>query len=118
MTDRADLVDRLDELETQFGIAKTATVVVVGDGEEWPPGVDEQDITHHREAEGVDPAEPLLVEEPVVPIHRPPEFRGGVVVMTRADVARVFYSMPDSIREQELERRIEHGEPVPAVLQQ
>ena len=118
MTDREDLADRLDAVEDALAPADTAAVVVLGPGDTdaYPDGIDPSDVTDRREEPGVDPEEPLTVEETIVPIHRPPEYRGGVVVMTGADAARVFDSMPADIRERERERRAERGEPIPEVI--
>lgn len=118
MTDRDALRDRLDAVEEDLAPADTAAVVVLGAGDTdaYPDGLTPADVTDRREEEGVDPAEPLIVEETIVPIHRPPEYRGGVVVMTGADAARVFDSMPADVRERERERRAELGEPIPEVI--
>jgi len=119
VTDRADLRARLDALEDRLAPADTSLVVVTGpaDSDAYPAGVGPGDITNERTDPGVD-GEPLVVEEPVVPIYRPPEYRGGVVTMTTQEVAEVFDSMPEQIRKKEREARIERGEPVPGVLAQ
>ena len=118
MTDRDALRERLDAVEEELAPADTAAVVVLGDGDAdaYPDGLTPADVTDRREEKGVEPTEPLIVEETIVPIHRPPEYRGGVVVMTGADAARVFDSMPAAVRERERERRAELGEPIPEVI--
>jgi hypothetical protein len=118
MTDRDDLRERLDAVEDALAPADTAAVVVLGpgDADAYPDGIDPSDVTARREEPGVDPDEPLIVEETIVPIHRPPEYRGGVVVMTGADAARVFDSMPAGVVDRERERRAERGEPIPEVI--
>jgi len=119
MTDRGDLEDRLEELEDRFGEASTETVVVTGDdGGDWPAGVDRDDITIERQEPGPDESTPLVHETTLVPIHRPPEFRGGIVIMSYPEIATVYASMPGDIREAERTRRIEQGEPIPPILQQ
>ena len=118
--DRDDLRDRLDELEDRFTVGDTAAVIVTGDDgrDEWPAGIDEGDITTTRTEPSATGDEPLVVEEPAVPFYRPPEYRGGVVVLTAANVADCFDRMPDEIREKERERRIAHDMAIPPVLQQ
>ena len=118
MTGRDALRDRLDAVEEDLAPEDTAAVVVLGagDADAYPDGLTPADVTDRREEKGVDPTEPLIVEETIVPIHRPPEYRGGVVVMTGADAARVFDSMPAAVRERERERRDELGEPIPEVI--
>lgn len=119
MTTRDELRDRLDELEARFNPADTSAVVVIGRAtdEPFPDGVDPTDIMNQWTAPGIDD-EPLTVDEPVIPIHRPPQYRGDVVVMSEQQIAQVFATMPDEIRRKEREARVEHGEPIPAVLQQ
>jgi len=121
MTDREVLEERLDDLEGQFGAESTAVVIPVPDtatagDTAWPDGVDREAITITREAPGVDAGEPLVYEEVAVPIHRPPEHRGGVVLMTHAEIASVYAAMPPDIREAERERRRERGKAIPEVL--
>ena len=119
MTDRDTLRERLEDLESHFIPTDTSAVVVIGraNDQSFPDSVGPADIMHNWTAPGVDD-EPLTIDEPVVPIHRPPQYRGGVVVMTEQQIAQVFATMPDEIRRKEQKKRIEHGEPIPAVLQQ
>lgn len=120
MTDRGELEDRLTNLEGRFGVGPT-DVLMIGpsdDGAEYPEGVGREDIIHTRTEPGVDPKTPLEVEEPIAPIHRPPAYRGGIVIMSYEEIAQVYASMPESVREAERERRIEQGEPIPPILQQ
>jgi len=119
MTNRDTLRDRLEDLEARFVPTDTSAVVVIGRAtdEPFPDGVGPADIMNNWTAPGVDD-EPLTIDEPVVPIHRPPQYRGGVVVMTEQQIAQVFATMPDEIRREEREKRIERGEPIPTVLQQ
>lgn len=117
MTDREDLRDRLRELENSFGFGPTAAVVVGAGGDEWPDDVAREDVEIRKVV--ADPADPIdEVHELAVPYHRPPEYRGGVVVMSPADVASVYAAMPDEVRERELEYRLDNGLPVPGVLTQ
>lgn len=121
MTDRGDLESRLEGLEDRFGVGPTACVVVgiSKDNEvEWPDDVSREDIVVTREEPGVEPGNPLVVEEVAVPIHRPPRFRGGVVVMSLAEVAWVFDSMPVDVRERERDLRKEEGKAIPGVLEE
>lgn len=116
MVNRDDLRDRLDNLEETFGLGSTALVVVGGDGGEWPEGVTRADIERRVVVE--DPADPIdEYAEVLVPFHRPSKYRGGVVVMSPAEIATVYDTMPDDIRERELEHRLKNGEPIPPILQ-
>jgi hypothetical protein len=119
MTDRDDLRKRLDAVEEDLAPAETVLVTVLGPGDrdDYPPGVTPSDVTRRWEEPGIDPNEPLVVEETIVPIHRPPEFRGGIVVMTGADAARIFDSMPPSIVDRERQLREEWDKPTPPVIQ-
>lgn len=116
-----DLEDRLDRLEDHFQIDKTSVVIVAPPGAkdvDWPDGVDRADITHTRQHPTPDGQDPIETEVPVVPKHLPQAFRGGVVTMSYPEIAHVYVSMPDEVREEELERRLENGEPIPPILQQ
>lgn len=120
-----DLVDRLEALEGRFGVGPTHLILAVpglskgpdSDPPEWPDGLGREDITHVRQEPGVD-GQPIDVEEPMIPYHRPDEYRGGVVMMSYAEIARVWATMPPSVREAELELRIERGDPIPPILQE
>lgn len=113
-----DLKARLDALEERFGFSSTSIVQIVPDDAihdgsarvEWPEDVGPEDIEHT-------PDDPDAVTETVVPFYRPPEYRAGIVPMARAEVARVYDTMPDAVRERERELRIERGEPIPPILQ-
>lgn len=121
MTSIDDLEDRLDALESRFGVGETAVVIAGydrGENADWPDDVAREDIITTRQEEGADPEIPLEVEERVVPHHRPPEFRGGIVLMSDPEIAWVFATMPEDVRRAERELRIERGEPIPPVLQQ
>lgn len=117
---RDDLEARLDDLESSFGVGPTAIVVIApttahDEPEEWPDDVGLDDITVRHEPADPDPID--AYEEVVVPFHRPQAYRGGVVTMSKADIAQVYAAMPEDVREAELELRIERGEPIPEVLQ-
>jgi len=118
-----DLRDRLEDLETQFGVGPTATVIVNPTGShgdedlDWPDDVARDDIMVTNREEPVN-GETLGWERPLVPWHRPPQYRGGIVIMSEKEVAHVYASMPDDVREKELEYRVEQSEPIPPLLQQ
>ena len=117
MTDREGLEEQLDALETQFGAGPTHCVMAVGSGGEWPDAVDREDIVHRERGEPINGHE-IVFEEVTIPIHRPPEYRGGIVMISPAEIAQIYDSMPDEIRERERERRIAEGKPIPPILQQ
>lgn len=54
-----------------------------------------------------------------LPVFKPRSVRGGgITVVDPEDIVRLWSIMPDETRERELEYRIEHGKPIPPVLQE
>lgn len=119
MTVPDEFEERLEGLENRYGVGPTDLVIASGEqsGEEWPENVDREDIMHEWEA-APDGLDPLTVQEPCVPMHRPPEYSGGIVCMSYQEIAHVYVNMPDEIRDRELEKRLADGRPIPPVLQQ
>jgi hypothetical protein len=114
-----DLRNRLDDLEDQWGAGTTQTVVLLPDVDstDWPSGVTREDITATEEHSGATDGRPLEREVILAPNFRPRQYRGGIVTMTKAEVARVYDTMPDEVRKAERELRVERGEPIPPILQ-
>jgi hypothetical protein len=54
--------------------------------------------------------------EPVIPIHLPPAYRGGVTVFDDETLRAVWDEMPEEVRARERAYRREHDEPIPSVL--
>jgi hypothetical protein len=114
---KRELERAVESLRQETEPSPTSVVVVAGNAGEWPDGVDQSDITVTRQEPGIDPELPVAVEEVCTPIHRPPEHRGGVVVMSEKEIAQVYAAMPEDVREAERELRAERGEPIPPILE-
>jgi len=120
-----DLWERLDGLEDRFSIGGTECVIIAPSGAtsddvfgDWPDDTPREDITLTYTEEAPVEDKSIEWEKVLVPVYRPPKYRSGLVIMSEKEVAHVYASMPDDVREKELEYRVEHGKPIPPVLQQ
>lgn len=120
--DRDDLWNRLQSLESAYGLADDDDGVLVAapldeadvdDDQDGRPGDDVEAITTERERD-----EATTIMELAIPQHRPPVYRNGVTVASYREIRALWEEMPDEVRDRELEVRIEQGLPIPPILQQ
>jgi hypothetical protein len=103
---KRDLRRDLDDLRGQYGEDGPGVCVVIADAPDR--------FTVTVEPPDEDPVDSYT--EVAIPKHLPPAYRGGVTVIDDEDLAALWDTMPDAVREREREYRREHGEPLPPVL--
>lgn len=107
------LRDRLDALEGEFGAGETSGVFVT------LADVGDPTVAPYVICEEIEDADPIDSYEYVeLPCLIPKSIPSGVQILETEDVVRLWEIQPDDVRERELEYRIEHGEPIPPILQQ
>lgn len=111
-----DLTDRLDDLEERLGVGDSGTTYVLP-GTTCTDGVDLSPFTVETEIETPTDVE-ATQERVILPKHKPRWARGGVQCLEADDVRTLWESLPDDVRERELEARLEAGDPIPPFLQQ
>ncbi|WP_262181712.1 hypothetical protein [Haloarcula laminariae] len=103
---KRDLRRDLDDLQGQFG-GDTATVAVAfGDVSDR--------FTVTVEAPEEDPIDSY--SQVAIPRHLPSTHRGGLTTLDGDELANLWETMPEDVRDMEREYRREHGEPLPPVL--
>lgn len=103
---KRDVRRDLDDLQGRLGEDAPTVSVVIGDVPER--------FTVTVEPPEEDPIDSYT--EVAIPKHRPPGYRGGVTPLDGEDLAILWDTMPDDVRDREREYRREHGEPLPPVL--
>lgn len=114
VSDRRDLRDRLEALENRFGLDADNALYVVNASPVLDDGMAPYSITEEWDDD------PLIdrTERVELPVFKPTTVQSGIQCFDGEDVRRLWEIQPEDVREQELEYRIEHGLPIPPVLQQ
>jgi hypothetical protein len=116
LTDRGDLEDRVDALEAEFQVDADGEPLLFVMAGAWPEGVDLEPYMIRHEMPENDMID--YYEEVAIPKFLPEDLRRGMHFLDGEDVETLWSILPEETREKELEYRLEHGHPIPPILQQ